>query len=230
VIQPEGRKQRADGRRIFSKADSSSLLATDKEQGFESPNWSSGSSSGRVQSPFEENLLPSASLLLPSELSVTPGREPTELAAARLSAIPTPNLTGQPAIASVVVQPEVSFSSSKLPNSRRQESRTRDEGSTSSEFTEIPQQSPTKIPLWLDEASQESLSPFDIAPVRFDREELPQQRETSPNSATPQTVQVTIGRLEIRATPPPAPPRPKPRPAPAVMSLDEYLRRRARRR
>jgi hypothetical protein len=67
ATQQEGRRQRADGRRIYPDADSSSLLATDKEQGFESPNWSSGSSSGGVQSPFEENLLPSASLLLPSE-------------------------------------------------------------------------------------------------------------------------------------------------------------------
>ncbi len=226
AIQQEGRRQKAKGRRIFSKADGSSLVATDREQGFESPNWSSGSSSGGVQSPFEENLLPSASLLLPSELSVTPRREPTELAAAGLSAIPTSNLTGQPAIASVVVQPEISFSSSKLPNFRRQKSRTRDEGSTSSEFTEIPRLLPTQIPLWIDEISQHNLSVFDIAPMRFGRDELP-QRESSSNSATPQTVQVTIGRLEIRATPPPAPHRPKPRPAPTMMSLDEYLRRRA---
>ena len=47
----------------------------------------------------------------------------------------------------------------------------------------------------------------------------------------PPVVQVTIGRVEIRATPPvPPPPRPKPRPAPSVMSLDDYLRRRAQRR
>jgi hypothetical protein len=44
-------------------------------------------------------------------------------------------------------------------------------------------------------------------------------------------IQVKIGRLEIRTVAPaPPPPRPKPRPAPSVMSLDEYLQRRVRRR
>lgn len=40
------------------------------------------------------------------------------------------------------------------------------------------------------------------------------------------TIQVTIGRIEVRATPPPASTQPKPRPASPVMSLDEYLRQR----
>ncbi len=41
------------------------------------------------------------------------------------------------------------------------------------------------------------------------------------------TIQVTIGRVEVRATPPPVPPSKKERPKPPVMSLDEYLSRRA---
>jgi hypothetical protein len=47
-------------------------------------------------------------------------------------------------------------------------------------------------------------------------------------AATPKpapTIQVTIGRIEVRAVPPPAPP-PKQRSAPPVMSLDDYLRQR----
>lgn len=41
------------------------------------------------------------------------------------------------------------------------------------------------------------------------------------------TIHVTIGRVEVRATPPPASPSRTQRPAPSVMNLDEYLRRRA---
>ena len=41
-------------------------------------------------------------------------------------------------------------------------------------------------------------------------------------------IQVTIGRIEVRATPPPAQPsRPRPAALPAL-SLEEYLRRRSR--
>ncbi|MBD2729688.1 hypothetical protein H6G96_26070 [Nostoc sp. FACHB-892] len=54
--------------------------------------------------------------------------------------------------------------------------------------------------------------------------------QTSPQVDTPPAIQVTIGKLEIRsAAPAPPPPRSKPRPAPSVMSLNEYLQRRARR-
>ncbi len=59
-------------------------------------------------------------------------------------------------------------------------------------------------------------------------QQKPQQRESLGNSTTPPTIQVSIGRMEIRTPPPPPPPRPKPRPKPPVMSLDEYLRQRSR--
>ena len=43
----------------------------------------------------------------------------------------------------------------------------------------------------------------------------------------PPTIQVTIGRVEVRATPSPSPsPTARPTPAPAVKSLDDYLRQR----
>jgi hypothetical protein len=55
------------------------------------------------------------------------------------------------------------------------------------------------------------------------------QRESFGNSATPPTIKVSIGSMEIRTRSPlPPPPRPKPRPKPPVMSLDEYLRQRSR--
>jgi hypothetical protein len=45
-----------------------------------------------------------------------------------------------------------------------------------------------------------------------------------PTQPTPPTIHVTIGRIEVRTTP--ASPAPRQRPAPAVMSLDDYLKRR----
>ncbi|MBN3947555.1 MAG: hypothetical protein HWQ38_14230 [Nostoc sp. NMS7] len=57
------------------------------------------------------------------------------------------------------------------------------------------------------------------------------QKRSSVDLDTPFPIQVTIGRLEIRSAAPAAPPpRPKPRTEPSVMSLNEYLQRRARRR
>ena len=57
------------------------------------------------------------------------------------------------------------------------------------------------------------------------------QKRSPPKYDAPPPIQVTIGRLEIRsAAPAPPPPRPKPRTATSVMSLNEYLQRRARRR
>jgi hypothetical protein len=44
----------------------------------------------------------------------------------------------------------------------------------------------------------------------------------------PVTVEVSIGRIEVRGTPPPASQRAERRPPPALMTLDEYLRRRSR--
>ncbi|MEH2362946.1 hypothetical protein [Nostoc sp.] len=57
------------------------------------------------------------------------------------------------------------------------------------------------------------------------------QKRSPVNLDTLPAIQVTIGRLEIRsAAPALPPPRPKPRPTSSVMSLNEYLQRRARRR
>lgn len=56
---------------------------------------------------------------------------------------------------------------------------------------------------------------------------LPPIAPLPPAAATaPPTINVTIGRVEIRAVPPPAQQRPKPKP-PTVLSLDDYLRQRA---
>jgi hypothetical protein len=52
------------------------------------------------------------------------------------------------------------------------------------------------------------------------------QPPTSSPQPSDQTIQVTIGRIEVRATPPPAPAR-RPRTEPASTTLDEYLKRRA---
>ena len=52
-------------------------------------------------------------------------------------------------------------------------------------------------------------------------------RAQPPPTAEP-TIHVTIGRIEVRATQPAAPIAPRERQAPTVMSLEEYLRRRAK--
>ncbi len=52
-------------------------------------------------------------------------------------------------------------------------------------------------------------------------------REITEPSQTAPTIQVTIGRIEVRATPPPVSSQLKSSPKPPVMSLDEYLRQRA---
>ncbi len=48
------------------------------------------------------------------------------------------------------------------------------------------------------------------------------------SSAPAPTIQVTIGRIEVRATPPPTPRPQTSRSAPSVMSLDDYLNQRTR--
>lgn len=60
-------------------------------------------------------------------------------------------------------------------------------------------------------------------------EESPKQRQfmpVEPPEAAP-TIHVTIGRVEVRATPPPSPPQKEKRSRAPVMSLDEYLRQRS---
>lgn len=52
--------------------------------------------------------------------------------------------------------------------------------------------------------------------------------EATTDSAPANTVQVTIGRIEVRAVPPPARPTRKKRSASPVMTLDKYLRLRTR--
>jgi hypothetical protein len=42
------------------------------------------------------------------------------------------------------------------------------------------------------------------------------------------TIQVTIGRIEVRATPPPAPSQSQQRSTPSIMSLDQYLQQRSK--
>ncbi len=54
----------------------------------------------------------------------------------------------------------------------------------------------------------------------------PVQEQTTPEPIP--TIQVTIGRIEIRATPPPIAPSQQQRPTPSVMSLDQYLNQRAK--
>ena len=50
----------------------------------------------------------------------------------------------------------------------------------------------------------------------------------APPRVAPLTVEVSIDRIEVRATPPPATQRGEPRRPPGLMTLDEYLRRRTR--
>ena len=82
----------------------------------------------------------------------------------------------------------------------------------------------------------------DSLPVQIPRPETPTTVVVQPHvtpyvepaaaapTATPEpTIKVTIGRVEIRATPPPARQSAAERSAAPVMSLDEYLRRRAKR-
>jgi hypothetical protein len=60
----------------------------------------------------------------------------------------------------------------------------------------------------------------------MERAPLPVRAEAP---AAEPVIQISIGRIEVRATPPPAQPA-RPRPAaPSAPSLEEYLRRRTRR-
>lgn len=53
------------------------------------------------------------------------------------------------------------------------------------------------------------------------------QTAPDPGQQPAPTIQVSIGRIEVRATRPPAPALPRERTNPSVMSLDEYLRQRS---
>ena len=73
-----------------------------------------------------------------------------------------------------------------------------------------------------------ALQPRPVSPVppRLNPVSQPAFGESSNlRAAEVPTIQVTIGRIEIRATPPAAPV-PKPRPASPTLSLDDYLRQR----
>jgi hypothetical protein len=72
----------------------------------------------------------------------------------------------------------------------------------------------------------EAAPPVVVQPRMERRRREPAAPETS-ISATRPTIQVTIGRVEVRAIPAPAPPGRRPHPQPTVMTLDEYLKQRA---
>jgi len=64
-------------------------------------------------------------------------------------------------------------------------------------------------------------------PTTNDRLSITNHQPPIPRSQPPApTIQVTIGRIEVRATPPPTPAR-RPRTEPTSTTLDEYLKRRA---
>lgn len=63
--------------------------------------------------------------------------------------------------------------------------------------------------------------------LRPDVPPLPELTTPMERAELTPTVNVTIGRIEVRASKPPEPPRRKPAPKPTVMSLDEYLQSRS---
>ncbi|MEQ8961014.1 MAG: hypothetical protein RLP02_24345 [Coleofasciculus sp. C2-GNP5-27] len=85
-----------------------------------------------------------------------------------------------------------------------------------------PRQIPTQIVPRFGEMAGDNRET--IAP-RIERQAIPQQ-PSNRQEAKPPTIQVHIGRIEVRATPPPVPKTPKSRPTPPVMNLEDYLRQR----
>jgi hypothetical protein len=86
-------------------------------------------------------------------------------------------------------------------------------------------------------ARPESLSPHSARAMKvtmqpqvthYRKQTTPGRAETMARPEPPTTIQVTIGRIEVRAAPPTAKPHSEKRSGPPVMSLDEYLRRRAK--
>jgi hypothetical protein len=72
-----------------------------------------------------------------------------------------------------------------------------------------------------------ALSSLGVRPLIPAARIIPAPVATAPRMSEP-TIHVTIGRVEVRATPPPAPSRPRAQiTAPPVMTLEEYLRRRS---
>jgi hypothetical protein len=78
--------------------------------------------------------------------------------------------------------------------------------------------------------SQKITSPENSVSSRPDQRTKAQKLEESASTALPPpTVQVTIGRIEVLATPAPDTPRPQTQRVPSpVMSLDQYLHQRSK--
>ena len=94
----------------------------------------------------------------------------------------------------------------------------------------LEEEKPSQVELFSGKTKRSS----GFAPIIAQPRVTPYAKPAAPALTEPQampqpvpTIQVTIGRIEVRATPPPAPPQNR-RPAPAVMSLDEYLNGQAR--
>lgn len=85
--------------------------------------------------------------------------------------------------------------------------------------TELPTLAPMPVRHSPTEMVKPQITPF-IQPIK-----TTVIASTEPSQPTP-TIQVTIGRIEVRATAPVNPLSTQARPKPPVMSLDEYLRQR----
>ncbi|MEH2372448.1 hypothetical protein [Nostoc sp.] len=95
------------------------------------------------------------------------------------------------------------------------------EGVQSSYFRQLEESDLKPLSVPMNDVTVKSLSVL-AASSKEDRKRISGHLETPP------VIQVSIGRLEVRnAAPAPPLPRPKARPAPSVMSLNDYLRRRA---
>ncbi len=83
-----------------------------------------------------------------------------------------------------------------------------------------PQQ--TAPPLTVPKAHPAVAPPFPSRPARWEQSATSRQEVAAPAP----TIEVHIGRIEVRATPPPPPANQKSRPQPKLTSLDDYLRQR----
>lgn len=95
---------------------------------------------------------------------------------------------------------------------------------------------PTKSPLAIaaseavltEDRPPSKTPPITVRPHVVSRIEASTPDTPAPPASVPTSgIQVTIGRIEVRATPPPAPLPKTRRPPPPVMSLDDYLRQRS---